>query len=85
MESPSKPVPAARPRRPGSRFVLLVATTIGVMAVPCGQASAAGQPSVVFILADDLGYMDLGCYGSDLYQTPNIDRLARQGLRFTQA
>lgn len=58
---------------------------MGVMAVPCGRAPAAEQPNIVFILADDLGYMDLGCYGSDLYQTPNIDRLAREGLRFTQA
>ena len=41
--------------------------------------------NVVFILADDLGAHDLGCYGSTFYETPNLDRLARQGLRFTQA
>ena len=40
---------------------------------------------VVLILADDLGWTDLACYGSKLYETPNIDRLAREGLRFTQA
>lgn len=49
------------------------------------EPSKAAQPNIVFILADDMGYMDLGCYGSDLYQTPNIDRLAKQGLRFTNA
>jgi arylsulfatase A-like enzyme len=41
-------------------------------------------PNVVFILADDLGYGDLGCYGQTKFQTPNIDKLAKQGLVFTQ-
>ncbi len=45
--------------------------------------ASAAQPNVVFILADDLGYTDLGCYGSKYYETPNIDRLAAQGLRLT--
>lgn len=40
-------------------------------------------PNIVLILADDLGYGDLGCYGSQLNRTPNIDRLAKEGLRFT--
>lgn len=43
------------------------------------------QPNVVFILADDLGWMDLGVYGSEFHQTPNIDALAERGLRFTDA
>ena len=43
------------------------------------------QPNFVFILVDDLGWMDTGCYGSPLYDTPNIDRLAREGMRFTDA
>lgn len=42
------------------------------------------SPNVVFILADDLGYGDLGCYGQKQIQTPNIDQLAREGMRFTQ-
>jgi arylsulfatase A len=46
---------------------------------------AADRPNVIFILADDLGYGDLGCYGQKLIQTPNIDRLASEGMRFTQA
>lgn len=48
-------------------------------------APAVSSPNIVFILADDLGAQDLGCYGADLHKTPNIDRLARQGVRFTQA
>lgn len=41
--------------------------------------------NVIFLLADDLGWRDLGCYGSDLYDTPNLDRLAEQGMKFTSA
>ncbi|MGW8314071.1 MAG: arylsulfatase [Bacteroidales bacterium] len=41
------------------------------------------KPNIVFILADDMGYSDLGCYGAELIRTPNLDRLASQGLRFT--
>ena len=41
-------------------------------------------PNIVFVLADDLGYGDLGCYGHPVAKTPNIDRLAQQGVRFTQ-
>jgi arylsulfatase A len=43
------------------------------------------KPNIIFILADDLGYAELSCYGSDNYKTPNIDKLASQGLRFTNA
>ena len=39
----------------------------------------------MFILADDLGYADLGCYGQKKIKTPNIDRLAAEGMRFTQS
>src|SRR3954465_10143905 len=46
---------------------------------------AAGPPNIVFILADDLGWADLGCYDSTFYKTPNLDNLARQGMRFTDA
>jgi arylsulfatase A-like enzyme len=46
---------------------------------------AADKPNVVFFLIDDLGYMDLGCYGSTFYETPHIDALAKSGARFTQA
>ncbi len=42
------------------------------------------KPNIIFIMADDLGYADVGCYGQEKIQTPNIDRLAQEGTRFTQ-
>lgn len=58
----------------------------------CGEAVADSlppekpiRPNILLILADDLGYHDLGCTGSEYYETPNIDRLAREGTAFTQA
>jgi arylsulfatase A-like enzyme len=55
----------------------------------CGLVLSASaeprRPNVVLILADDLGWADLGCYGSKYHKTPNLDRLAAQGLRFTDA
>lgn len=49
-----------------------------------GKADAGNKrPNVVFILVDDLGWIDVGCYGSKFYETPNIDRLAAEGMRFT--
>ncbi len=48
-------------------------------------ASSARPPNFIFILADDLGWTDLSCQGSKFYETPNLDRLARSGMRFTQA
>ena len=50
-----------------------------------GTASAADQPNIIFILSDDLAQGDLGCYGQKLIQTPNLDRMAREGTRYTQA
>ncbi len=47
--------------------------------------SLAAVPNIVLIVADDLGYGDLGCYGQKHFQTPNIDALAELGIRFTQA
>ena len=44
---------------------------------------AADKPNVVLIVADDLGWRDLGCYGSTFHKTPNIDQLAKDGVRFT--
>lgn len=48
-------------------------------------AAAASKPNFIFILIDDLGYSDLGCYGSKFYRTPNLDRMAAQGIKFTVA
>ena len=46
-------------------------------------ASAADQPNIIYVLADDLGYGDLSCYGQATLQTPHLDRMAREGIRFT--
>ncbi len=43
------------------------------------------QPNIIFMLIDDMGYADVGCFGSTFYETPNVDRLAASGMRFTQA
>ena len=48
-------------------------------------AHGQSPPNIVFVLADDLGYGELGCYGNDFNETPNIDLLASEGMRFTQA
>jgi arylsulfatase A-like enzyme len=66
----------------------LVALGVAVVALHASPASWAGEskrpPNIIFILADDLGYGDLGCYGQKKIKTPNLDRLAKQGMRFTQ-
>ena len=66
---------------------LAAGTAIGIGA--CGrtlaaQSARANEPNIIFIMADDLGYGDLGCYGQKHIKTPNIDRLAAGGMRFTQ-
>jgi arylsulfatase A len=58
---------------------------IGAGAALAGTAAQRLPTNVVFILADDLGWRDLGCYGSGFYETPNLDRLARESVRFTNA
>ena len=49
------------------------------------SAKKSDKPNIVFILCDDMGYGDLGCYGQKYIETPNIDRMASEGMRFTQA
>jgi arylsulfatase len=62
-----------------------IAPLLVALGMSCGQVSAATptKPNILFILADDLGYSDLGCYGGEI-ATPNLDALAKNGLRFTQ-
>ncbi len=63
----------------------LILTLTALLAIACSVSSAADspRPNIVFILADDLGFSDLGCYGGEI-ATPNLDSLAKSGLRFTQ-
>ena len=56
----------------------------GLLAVSAGNNTMAqNKPNIIFIYADDLGYGDLGCYGSKVNRTPNLDQLAKEGMRFT--
>jgi hypothetical protein len=61
----------------------LFASALVVLPLSQVLGEEARRPNIVFILADDLGYTDLACYGSQFYETPNIDRLAAEGVRFT--
>jgi arylsulfatase A-like enzyme len=61
-------------------FCLLLLSFSGAL-----PAAEKRSPNIVFFLVDDLGQRDLGCYGSTFYETPNLDRLARQGIKFTDA
>jgi arylsulfatase A-like enzyme len=67
-------------------FTLWITGTTLLLAC-CGTFPAAGQqrPNIIVILADDLGAMDLGCYGADLHETPRLDALAKQSVLFKQA
>ncbi|MGA1016197.1 MAG: sulfatase-like hydrolase/transferase [Limisphaerales bacterium] len=67
---------------------LLMICALGLMPPSFGihaSSKVNPRPHVILILADDLGWSDLACYGSDLHETPNLDALAAGGIRFTQA
>ena len=65
----------------GAPAVLVLAA---LLALPsCVSEKTVGRPNFVFILVDDMGWRDAGCYGSTFYETPNLDRLAREGMLFT--
>lgn len=64
-------------------FISLGGSLLTASPVHAQQQKEQKQPNVIFIIADDLGYGDLSCYGADRIQTPNVDRLANSGIRFT--
>lgn len=61
------------------------AATVALAATPALARKPAQRPNILFIMADDLGYADLSCYGRRDFETPTLDKLAAQGLRFTNA
>src|SRR5499427_2485298 len=72
-----------------TRRELLCNAAVGTAALAAGGIGAYAQPAskppnIIFILADDLGYADLSCYGRRDFTTPNIDRIAARGMRFLQ-
>lgn len=84
--SPRRPAPASRVQRALFLCICLIALLAG--GAPSGgraQGAGAGRPNIVIIVADDLGYGDLGSYGATRVRTPNLDRLAAEGMRFTDA
>ena len=62
------------------------ATALGLfsLAKPAALGQAEAKPNLIFILADDLGYGDLGCFGQKKIKTPHLDRLAKGGMKLTQ-
>jgi hypothetical protein len=70
-------------RRPTFNFRRSTVLLLALLVLACGSP-AVERPSFVFILVDDLGWMDTGVYGSSFYETPNIDGLAADGVLFTQ-
>ncbi len=65
-------------------FSALSLCSFGILPSCHSQSPPTQKPNIIYILADDLGYGDLSCYGQKHFQTPNIDRMARDGMRFTQ-
>ena len=70
-------------------FLKVASLAVGSVAVSgCKTLASNGgagaqKPNIIFIMADDLGYAELGCYGQKKIRTPHIDRMAREGMRFT--
>ncbi|MBQ5643458.1 MAG: sulfatase-like hydrolase/transferase [Bacteroidaceae bacterium] len=71
----------------------IIMATLGLLPVAANAASPSTEgteeqqrrPNIIFIMCDDMGYGDLGCYGQQRIETPNLDRMAQEGMRFTQA
>lgn len=66
------------------RYRLILFSALALVWFTGSSVRATNKPNLVFILADDLGYGDLGCFGQRIIQTPRLDRMAREGMRLTQ-
>src|SRR4051794_15890634 len=68
-----------------TRTVLLAAAALGLMTARAPAAEPAARPNVILIIADDMGAEDCGAFGHPTIRTPNLDRLAKEGMRFDRA
>lgn len=78
-KTPGMPIPTRK-----TFYLVLILAAMGAFGFSCANKKAKTHPNIVFILADDLGYGDLSCYGQKKFSTPNIDALAARGMLFTQ-
>src|SRR5262245_4102567 len=77
-------IPEALDMSSRTPFLLLAGLGVAFALAGPSSASESSPPNVVLIFADDLGYAELGCYGQKKIRTPNLDKLASEGVRFTQ-
>jgi len=70
-------------RRLHLKALLILWATLCVFSLQAAEPKATKRPNIIIILADDLGWGDLGCYGNPSIRTPNLDRMATEGMRFT--
>ena len=68
-------------------MIILLSALLVIITGSCNNQniSNSNRPNIVLLLADDLGWAELGCYGNNFNETPNLDRMAREGMRFTHA
>lgn len=69
--------------RPASLFIVFIVICHLELGLPSSCRAETSTPNFIIIFIDDMGYGDLGCYGNTTTRTPNIDRMAAEGLRFT--
>ncbi|MDD2380954.1 MAG: sulfatase-like hydrolase/transferase, partial [Mariniphaga sp.] len=71
-------------KRISASGIVLLSATAALLTVSCSEKpDPPRKPNIIYIMADDMGYNDLGCYGAPRIQTPNIDQMAAEGIRFT--
>ena len=68
-----------------NNLILATGSLLMPMLSACGSQTEEQKPNIIYIMCDDLGYNDLACYGQQYINTPNLDRMASEGMRFTQA